>query len=249
MNVSKEELLTGKATIIKGKQYLQTQNYVIPFFNKMEPIAKEFKITVKTPDQITIGNEADITFNRVLIQSKTEREIQGLCENIFFVYGIDVKKPVAKFYKAYTDDLNNLFIFNPNFQNVQPLEENEPITHNVRSLLELTDDTENYINYLHQTMISVEPENVEKLLGKWIQRCLYLENNSDYGKVKLSPNIAIDVYKMLFADRTSEYHIGSEVSEISMYHVYNTFSHVISNDSKDIMNKFEKILLIKDVIR
>lgn len=248
MEISVKELLEGKGTIIKGKEYFATVKYVTPFIEKMSAFTDDFKVFVKMPDQVTIGQTPDVTFNRVLIQAKLKNKIGDLTENVFMVYGLDVRKPVAKFYRGYTDEDGNLFVFNSEFQSIQAIEPEEPLIHNVKTLLEVTNDTETYVNLLNDTKLSVDPDNINKLVGEWVRKCMHFEHNSDFGKVKLSPNMAIDAYKLLFEDRSSKYFIPKEDKECDLFNVYQAFTKVIADDTKDLMNKFEKTLLIGNLL-
>ena len=74
MDISIEQLLKGKPTIIKGKNYLGTAGYVEPFLERMSKITEDFRVHVQLPDQITRTvdgeiNEDDITYNRVYIEA------------------------------------------------------------------------------------------------------------------------------------------------------------------------------------
>jgi hypothetical protein len=66
MEITPELLLKGKPTIIKGKEYLPTKDYVQPFFDEMSKFTDKFIVKVQTPDQMTITNgDQDMTYNRV----------------------------------------------------------------------------------------------------------------------------------------------------------------------------------------
>ena len=70
MEITPELLLKGKPTIIKGKEYLPTKDYVQPFFDEMSKFTDKFIVKVQTPDQMTITNgDQDMTYNRVWIQA------------------------------------------------------------------------------------------------------------------------------------------------------------------------------------
>ena len=65
-----DDLLKGKATTIKGVNYLSTADYVNPFIEKMSRYTDDFIIQVREPNQITRNNDSDdITYNRVYIQA------------------------------------------------------------------------------------------------------------------------------------------------------------------------------------
>lgn len=248
MEITVEELLQGKGTIIKGKQYLATKKYVIPFIEKMKAFTTDFRVFVKTPDQMTIGNETDITYNRVLIQAKLNHKIDNMQECIFMVYGIDTKKPVAKFYKGYLDETDNLYLFNSGFLAHQEIEPEEPLVHNVKSVIECTDNTEAVLDQLEKINIDITTDNIEKLLGQWVRKSMYLEYNAEYGKIKLSSSAPIDAYKLLFEDRSSPYYINKDTKTTDLFHIYKAFAHTVKTDAKDLMNKFEKTILIGQLL-
>ena len=60
MDITLDELLKGKATIIKGKNYLPTAGYVEPFLERLTKFTDDFRIHVQLPDQITRTVEGDI---------------------------------------------------------------------------------------------------------------------------------------------------------------------------------------------
>src|SRR5690606_16844840 len=103
MQITVQELLQGKATIIKEKEYLSTKDYVQPFINKMKTFTNDFRIKVKLPDQITKDKDRDVTYNRVLIEAvlPANHTIHNHDEVIGFLYGLDIKKPIAKIYRGY----------------------------------------------------------------------------------------------------------------------------------------------------
>ena len=70
MEITQDLLLKGKPTIIKGKEYLPTSDYVSPFFDEMSKFTDKFIIKVQTPNQITLTDgDEDMTYNRVWIQA------------------------------------------------------------------------------------------------------------------------------------------------------------------------------------
>lgn len=74
MELSINELLKGKATIIKGKEYFSTEVYVTPFLERMSKFTSDFRVQAKLPDQISITKKEDLNledtvFNRVWIQA------------------------------------------------------------------------------------------------------------------------------------------------------------------------------------
>ena len=61
-------------------------------------------------------------------------------------------------------------------------------------------------------------------------------------KVKLSENLPIKVYKDVYLDQSSKYHVSNQ--ESTYFNIYNAFTDIITNDGdKDLINKYEKALL------
>lgn len=247
MNITIDELIKGKPTSIKSKNYFSTQRYVQPFLEKMGVFTNDFTVMAKTPDQMTINDGLDVTFNKVLIQAKLENKIEDLNENIFMAYELDVRKPVVKFYKGYTDEDDNLFVFNPLNLSLQELLPDEAFVYNVKSLMELTDNTQETINKLKETKVELTDDNLSYLLGEWIKKSMKLEYRTDFGKVKLASSLALNAYKSLFLDRDSKHYISPDRGECDEYSLYCAFASLIKEDSKDIINKFEKTLLINQL--
>lgn len=250
MELTLNELLTGKSTIIKNKQFLSTKAYVEPFIDRMSAYTNDFRIQVKTPDQITTtGGNRDLTFNRVLIQAvlPASYDIDEHKEVIGMLYGLDVKKPHVSFYKGMINSAcTNLTVFNPNWKINQDIIEEEPINYStVKQLLELTNDSNIMINKLKKTMISRENQILN--LGKWCDNTLRFSINNGYGKVKLAISTPIEAYKQLFIDTDSPYYYP-EGLDVSLFDVYNSFTQVITDDSKDILQKFNKTLLVGNIL-
>lgn len=66
MEITLSRLLEGKPTIIKGKEYLATKEYVNPFIDEMSKYTDKFIVHVQEPDQLLINDDNnDTTFNRV----------------------------------------------------------------------------------------------------------------------------------------------------------------------------------------
>ena len=74
MELNLNELLKGKATVIRGKEYLSAEAYAVPFLERMYKFTKDFRIQAKLPDQMSLTrgkdlNAEDTVFNRVWIQA------------------------------------------------------------------------------------------------------------------------------------------------------------------------------------
>ena len=65
MELTLEEVLKGKATRIKDKDYFPTAAYVEPFIERMSKYTSDFRIQAKLPDQITKTSEGDINYEQV----------------------------------------------------------------------------------------------------------------------------------------------------------------------------------------
>ena len=143
MKISLEDVLKGKATIIKDREYLHTKSYVKPFLERMSKFTDDFRVEVRLPDQITkLDSTEDITYNRVWIQAVLNEVYDNHDEVVGFLYGLDARKPVAKIYRgALNCACTNLCIFNPSFLSVQELEPNTAIDYKpISTLMEQTND-------------------------------------------------------------------------------------------------------------
>jgi len=248
MEITINELLQGKATIIKSKEYFSTKSYVEPFLELMKPFTGDFRVRVQLPNQITFDKDQDLTYNRVLIEAvlPNDHTIDAHDEVIGFVYGLDVRKPVAKFYRGYLNQAcTNLTVFNPKWIATQELRPEEKLTYNVKNLMEMSSDFSAKLKALKATHI--DKADVFKRLGGWVDGSLRKSNYNGIHNVKLSSNVPVDAYKSLFIDDKSEYFIP-DTEEASMFDVYNAFTQILTDDKKDIMNKFEKTILVNEIL-
>ena len=251
---NKEELYKGKATEIKNKTYFETKMYTKPFFDKMEESTDDFIINVELPDQITktINDPIsvdDITFNRVWIQAVLPDDCyENHKEVVSMVYGLDVRKPVVKLYRGGLNmACTNLCVFNPSFLNVQELKPEQVIDFSpVDTIMQQKLDIARFLDKLKDTKIPYENSIINELLGGIIRRAIDYSYNKNYGKVKISPTTVLNAYKSIYVNEDSEYFI-KEGEVTDMYNWYQALTQEIT-DSKDIMNKAEKTLLLKDLI-
>ena len=260
MNLNIEQLLSGKATRIKGKEYFPTAAYIEPFLERVQKFTNEIRVQVQLPNQITFTedgniNTEDITYNRVLIEAilpdeykfndDPHRAVLGM------VYGIDVRKPVVKFFKGQERmSCTNLCVFSPQLLFCQDLEPETAIDYkSLERIIEQTDDTATWMKKLIETDFDCRVQNVNESLGKWVRNCINMSFDNHYGKAKLAVSTPIDAYKSLFEKKDSEYYIGIDSGYISMYQVYNAFTQVLTDGmKKDPFNIFEKTLLLKDIL-
>ncbi len=255
MEVTLNQLLEGKATRIKNKDYAPTRSYVEPFLERMSKITNDFRVQVKLPDQVTCTSgegerHDDITYNRVLIQAVLPNKFDNHQEVIGMVYGLDVRKPLIKIYRgAINCACTNLCIFDPSFLNVQFIEQGKGINYKpVEYLMERESEMQLMLETLHNTEWNGSVQNIESNLGRWIRSALLSEYENGYGKIKLGTDIVIKAYSSMFVDQESPYYIG-EGNNVDMFTVYNAFTELISNDNgKDIMNKCEKTILLRQIL-
>ena len=255
MEITLTELLEGKSTLIKNKQFLSTKDYIEPFVDRMSKYTNDFRVQVKTPTQLTTtGGNVDMTFNRVLIQAvlpKEYYEFDNHQQVVGMVYGLDTKIPVAKIYKGGLNmACTNLTVFSPEYLNVQEMEPGNTLSYTpIKSLMEMTDNLTVMLKKLKETHIDIRnSDDMERHLGKWIDFTLRESYNSNYGKVKIASSVPIDVYKDLFINTDSDYFTPTGIDP-SMFTVYNAFTDVISNDGgKDLLTKFEKCTLVSKLL-
>ena len=55
--ITLNDLLLGKSTIIKNKEFYPTKYYIEPFLNKMSAFTDNFIVDARIPDQITIDKK------------------------------------------------------------------------------------------------------------------------------------------------------------------------------------------------
>ena len=259
MELTLTELLAGKATRIKNRDYFQTAAYVEPFLERVQKITKEIRVQVQLPSQITYTangdiNTEDITYNRVLIEAilpdeykfndDPHRAVLGM------VYGIDVRKPVVKFFKGQERmSCTNLCVFSPQLLSCQDLEpENQIDFKPLDRIIEQTDDTATWLKKLIETDFDCSEQNVNESLGKWVRNCIDYSFNNHYQPVKIACSTPIDAYKSLFEKEDDDYYIGLN-GNTSMYQIYNAFTQELTDGmKKDPFNIFEKTLLLKDIL-
>ena len=260
MEITLEQLLAGRATRIKNKEYFPTAAYVEPFLERVSKLTKEFRVQVQLPTQITYTadgdiNTEDITYNRVLIEGILPEEYKFNDDPhravLGMVYGIDVRKPVVKFFKGQERmSCTNLCVFSPELLACQDLESESAIDFNpLRRIIEQTDDTASCLRKLIETDFNCNVQNVNESLGRWIRNCINYNYNNHYQPVKIACSTPIDAYKLLFEKDDSEYYAGLDSGDISMYQVYNAFTQILTDGmKKDPFNIFEKTLLLKSIL-
>ena len=258
--ITLNELLKGKATRIKNKEYFPTAAYVEPFLKRVQKLTSEFRVQIQLPKQVTYTsdgelNTEDITYNRVLVEAVLPDEYKFNDDPhkdvLGMVYGIDVRKPVVKFFKGKERmSCTNLCVFSPQLLSCQGLESETAVDYEpLERIIEQTDDTAVWMKKLMESEFDCRTQNVNESLGRWIRNCINMSFDNHYGKAKLAVSAPIDAYKSLFEDDDSEYYAGVDSGDISMYQVYNAFTQVLTDGmKKDPFNIFEKTLLLKDIL-
>lgn len=255
MEITYEQLICGKATKIKEKEYFSTKSYVEPFLERMSAFTDNFIIQAKPADQISLThngeiNTDDIIYNRVWVQAVLPDEycFDNHKQSVSLLYALDTRKPVVKiFSNAVNQACLNMCVFQPNSLSVNELLPSEAIDYKpVTRVMEATNDIKCTLEKL--TNMEYTRQHIrEYALGNWVDGCINAKFNSGFGNIKLSETLPINVYKSLFYDDKSKYYSQDDV--VDGFTVYNAFTDIISNDGgKDLVNKFEKILLVKYVM-
>ena len=257
MTLELSELLKGKATKIKDREYFQTEAYVTPFLERMQKITSDFRVEVKLPDQITVTKKEDldfddVTYNRVWIQAVLPESytVENHDEVIGMVYGIDTRKPVAKFYRGGLNRAcTNLCVFSPSYLAVQEMKSAEAISFkSLDNIMDKANEIKVWLDKLHSISFSRDYVNINESLGRWVRNALHVKYENGFSPVKLGVPNVVDAYKLLFEDAKSPYYVSAD-RDTDMFNVYNAFTEIISNkDQKDIINKCEKVLLLKDIL-
>ena len=256
MELTLEQVLGGKSTKIKNKEYFPTAAYVEPFIERLSKYTNNFVCKAVLPNQITMTKDGDInledqTWNRVWIQAilPDNYPIPNHNNVIGMVYGLDIRKPVFKVYRGGLNQAcTNLCVFSHDMLTCQEIEAETPVDFRcVDRIIEDTDNSAQMIKRLMNTEFNTDERLVNENLGRWIRRCIEMSYNSGFGTVKVATSTPIDAIKMLFYKEDSDYFVGNR--EANMYDVYGAMTQCITNGlAKDIMNQTEKTLLIKSIL-
>jgi hypothetical protein len=254
MEISLDQLLKGKATKIKDKEYFSTEQYVIPFLERMARLTDEFIIQAKPADQISLTpngdvNFEDIIYNRVNIEAVLPNEYcyEGHKQVVGFVYALDTRKPVVKQYMGgLRTACLNLCTFNPAALSVQELNPGQAINyHFLDTCLEIADDMGAKLRMLED--MEFTRDQMYNELGLQIDRCINYKFCSDFGTVKLPESLPIEAYKNLFYNEKSDYY--TKDPSVSGFDVYQAYTDIICNGkSKDLVNRFEKTLMVSQIL-
>lgn len=254
MEIDLNLLLKGKATRIKDKEYFTTEQYVVPFLERMSKFTNEFIIQAKPADQISLTIDGDVNFediiyNRVNIEAVLPNEycFEGHKQVVGFVYALDTRKPVVKEYMGgLRTACLNLCTFNPAALSVQELEPEKAINYGfLNHCLEMADDMGAKLRMLSD--MEINRDKMYNELGLQIDRCINYKFHNDFGTIKLPESLPIEVYKNLFYNEKSDYYTTDNI--VSGFDVYQAYTDIICNGkSKDLVNRFEKTLLVSRIL-
>ena len=254
MELTIDQLLQGKATRIKDREYFTTEQYVMPFLERMAKFTDEFIIQAKPADQISLTpngdvNFEDIIYNRVNIEAVLPNEycFEGHKQVVGFVYALDTRKPVVKEYMGgLRTACLNLCTFNPAALSVQELEPEKAINYGfLNHCLEMADDMGAKLRALSD--MEINRDQMFKEIGMQVDRCINFKFHNDFGTIKLPESLPIEVYKNLFYNEKSDYF--TKENSVSGFDVYQAYTDIICNGkSKDLVNRFEKTLLVSRIL-
>lgn len=250
-----DDLYQGKATMIKDNKYFTTKQYVEPFIDRVDKLCQgNFIVKAQPANQISLTpqgdiNMEDIVFNRVWIQGVLPGEYayENHQQSINMLYALDTRKPLVKIFK---NTLNmaclNMCVFNPEHLNIQELKPDTAINYGFTDyVLKLVDETKVRLEALAK--LSFDPEELKDKLGEWIDRCIKNKFTTNFGSVKLSETLPIEVYKNVTMDEKSPYFSKNGI--VDGFTLYNAFTDIITNDKgRDIVNKFEKIFMVSNLL-
>lgn len=258
MNITLEQLYQGKPTSIRNKNYFATEKYVTPFIDRLSQFTDDFRVHVQTPAQMTITetgeqNLQDVTYNRVYIEAVMPDD---MCYSnhdriIGMVMGIDVRKPVVKFYNgALNSACTNLCVFNPSQLDCQALEPETPIDFKpLDRILEMKDNTRETLEILHDMEFENSIFEQEHHLGKWLRNSMNCVYDNGFQEAKFGADAIIQAFKLLFVKEDSPYYqVGRKTN---MFDVYGAFTQQITNArdrGKDLLNQFEKTVLLRQIL-
>lgn len=244
MEITLSKLLEGKPTIIKGKEFFATKDYVQQFIDEMSKYTDKFIINVQEPSQVILTNNTnDTTYNRVWIQAIMPSSMEDLNEIYHFVYGLDMRTPVYKIFRSYGP-----CVFNTEWITINKLEGESAPKYSVKNIMEYTNDVIPIVKKMKS--IFLDSDKRHSFLGELIEKSMLYEYNNIGGKTKLSPSLVIKAYESVYMDSSSNFYVG-DTEESSVWNYFSAFADILKDDKKDI-NFFEKnhlvYLLFKNVI-
>ena len=250
MRETLQNVYQGHATTIKNKSYFSTRQYVEPFINAVSNFASRHICEVKPADQLE-GNGSRMIYNRVLVTSVCNPDydftINGTVYHrvVCMSYTLDTKKPMCKFYTGVIDPDLNFYAFGENCMSIQELEADTAINYSPVQVIfnnGLRDNCQAMLEQLHTVTI---PKSTA-LVGEWVDFALKKEYYNEAGKVRMSVSLPVDVYKALTMDQDSDLYL--EDNDLPLVLILKTFASFVSEDGKDLTNRYEKTQLINRLL-
>lgn len=238
MEITLSRLLEGKPTIIKGKEFLATKDYVEPFIKEMSKFTDKFIINVQEPSQTIVSDSQDFTFNKVWIQAimPDSCNIEGLNEIYHFIYGLDIRTPVYKVFRSYGP-----CVFNREWLTINKLEDDKIPEYSIKTIMEYTNDVASRIKNMKSTFL--DSNDRHSLLGELIEKSMLYNYQHVGGKIKLSPAMVVKAYENVYMDSASD-HFTKDTEETNVWNYYSAFTDLVREDcKKDLINVFEKYFL------
>lgn len=169
-------------------------------------------------------------------------DIDGYAETFNLIYGLDIKQPVYKIFKAYKDRrTENLYCFDSRWLNVYELKPGErfinfePI---IQNLLTMVDDSGLRFKKMNTEFFSSDIEEKHEKLGDLIEKSMLCEYYGKGGKVKLSPPMILKAFQNVYMNSSSKYFIKN-TEECPLFNYADAILALIT-DEQDIINPFEK---------
>jgi hypothetical protein len=240
----------GQKTIIKGNEYLETKAYCLPFLERMRKYTDMFDCFAICPQQLSIGpnGEPQMVYNKVHIEAILPGNNPDISEVIGFTYALDTRKPVARIYKAWKNNVSgSLMLNNSNYIINQTIEPETSLNFSgVQKLLETELDWD-WIERLKSTCWEASNDQVNYKLGQWIRFAINFNVSDEYGKVKIATNDIIAGYKLLFEDSNSPFFTSLGI-QCNFHKTLDALSSILYNSQKDPVNLIVKSYLLKDII-
>jgi hypothetical protein len=172
-------------------------------------------------------------------------DIDGYAETFNLVYGLDVRQPVYKIFKAYKDRRSeNLYCFDSRWLNVYELKPKEKFVNLepiIKNLLEMVDDSGLRFKKMNTEFFSSDVEEKHTKLGDLVEKSMLFEYYGKGGKVKLAPAMILKAFQNVYMNSSSKYYV-KDTEECSLFGYANSILALIT-DEKDIINPFEKSYL------
>ena len=172
-------------------------------------------------------------------------DIDGYAETFNLVYGLDIRQPVYKIFKAYKDRrTENLYCFDSRWLNVYELKPGErfinfePV---IRNLLEMVDDSGLRFKKMNTEFFSPNIKEKHTTLGDLVEKSMLFEYYGKGGKVKLSPPMILKAFQNVYMNSSSKYFVKN-TEECPLFTYADAILTLIT-DEKDIINPFEKSYL------